>query len=259
MRCSLAWFKSIFCGACSLTEVWRTTLHSRKLDSGSSVKSCHKVHVLRGAVLIGTSSKSTCVVPTSQYSWCHWSYATEHQHDLLQACQQSIDSTAIAVTFCSTKGISSTTCSHLPRPVVFISHRLAASFFLNILVEHRAITGLAQCDVWAGSSTICIWLSMAIEISSTKLWELCPSKINIWGLSLPIFWRNDFSNHSLAIPCLVLPDGDTLNVDPSGALCRSNPWRNLFVLPLAIMCGGIFPLQHSRPLQLLWFVCSRWS
>jgi len=62
--------------------------------------------------------------------------------------------------------------------------------------------GCNQCDVWAGSSMICISFSMAIEINSTKLWESCLSSIRICGLSLPILGKDDFSARAWRCPVL---------------------------------------------------------
>ena len=84
---------------------------------------------------------------------------------------------------------------------------------------------------------------------------------NLWPFSANTGQRR-LSNQSLAMPCFVHPDGETLHVDPSGALCTSEPWRDLLFLPLAIMCGGILSpaaLTHAMtvkvsrlPLVLAW-------
>jgi len=81
-------------------------------------------------------------------------------------------------------------------------------------------------------------LATATSMSCTKLWESWPFSINSCGRSDPIPRKNDFKNHKWAIPCLVHPESDTLQVLHCGAFSVWKDCWDLVVLPFTTKCWG---------------------
>ena len=102
-----------------------------------------------------------------------------------------------------------------------------------------SIYGCNQFDVWAESSIIWMLFWTATSMSSTKLCDSGPSRIRSCGLFGPMLGKNDSVNQIKAMPCLVQPLSDQLQVVPVGAANVLDEFRDLRVFPFTITCGGI--------------------
>ena len=105
---------------------------------------------------------------------------------------------------------------------------------------------------------------MATSISSTKLWLLCLSKTNIWGLLGPILGRKVSWNQSFAIPCLVHPNSDILHLARDvlhfGIICGGMALPAAFIAQMIVIVS-LFPLvaevRHFTPfLPKFYSVCA---